>query len=602
MTTFTTWSLGLVAQALTGTVYVLYGSRPADPSVLDDAATAIPLENFPIPGAGAFLGRNEIFGESGTEDIDGDGQPDFLLLPGQDRWFRFTTLGDGYAGSQLLVAPGFETAHTALLRGDDARFDPTPPADRGSIELGRTLALGSEAGDRVVVKIDLSAYMDRREEPTAIQQALLTLDYQSPFAAQGPAAPTTLTDANGTLFFSASNPATGRELWKSDGTVLGTSLLKDINPGVFFAGPNLLGLNSNPQNLTNVNGTLFFAASDFSSAAPSGTELWKSDGTQAGTVLARDINAGANSSDPGNLVNVDGVLYFTANNGTNGVELWRSDPTVGAVLVRDINLFFGGTASSNPDNLTDVNGTLFFVADDGGTGAELWRSDAALGAARVETVNRPTSWDPHNLTNVNGRLYFTANDSASGIELWTSDGTAAGTTLVRDINTTAGAGSDPAILTNVNGVLYFTANDGVNAVELWRSDGTDADAGTVRLADVNASFAGLTNFGQLTVTANTLYFTAFESTTGIELWRYDVAANTLQRLTDIAPGPVSSNPSELTAIGSTLFFAADAGTRTPDLWKSDGSVQGTVKVSSDPRGVTELTAAGGSLFFTADEA
>ncbi len=360
-------------------------------------------------------------------------------------------------------------------------------------------------------------------------------------------------------------------------------------------------MSSNPQNLINVNGTLFFTASDSNSAAPTGTELWKSDGTPAGTVLVKDINVGANSSDPSNLVNVNGVLYFTANNGTNGVELWRTDPdpTVGAVLVRDINLFFGGTAGSNPHNLTDVNGTLFFVADDG-TGAELWRSDAALGAARVETVDRPASWDPQNLTNVNGLLYFTANDGTSGVELWSSDGTAAGTALVRDIDTTAGAGSDPANLTDVNGVVYFTADDGVNGIELWRSNGTDA--GTVRLAAVNASFAGLTNFDQLTVTGNALYFTAFESTTGIELWKYDVAANTLLRLTDIAPGPVSSNPSELTVIGSSLFFAADAGTRTPELWKSDGSVQGTVKVSSDPRGVSELAAVGSSLFFTANDA
>ena len=160
--------------------------------------------------------------------------------------------------------------------------------------------------------------------------------------------------------------------------------------------------------------------------------------------------------------------------------------------------------------------------------------------------------------------------------------------------------SAPANLADVNGVLYFTADDGVNGVELWRSDGTDA--GTVRLASVNASFTGLTNFGQLTTTGNTLYLTAFEPTTGIELWKYDVAANTLQRLTDTAPGPVSSNPSELTVIGSSLFFAADAGTRSPELWKSDGTLQGTVRVSSDPRGVNELTAAGSTLFFTANDA
>ena len=114
----------------------------------NDAATAIPLENFPVPGAGAFLGRNEIFGQNPTQDIDGDGQPDFVLLPGQDRWFRFTTLGDGQPGSQLLLAPAFEAAQTSLLRGNDARFDPTPPADHGSIELGNTLRWAARPATR----------------------------------------------------------------------------------------------------------------------------------------------------------------------------------------------------------------------------------------------------------------------------------------------------------------------------------------------------------------------------------------------------------------------------------------------------------------------
>ena len=172
--------------------------------------------------------------------------------------------------------------------------------------------------------------------------------------------PTTLIDVNGTVFFSASSSAFGRELWKTDGSVLGTNMLKDINPGFFFAGPNLFGTSSNPQNFTNVNGTLFFTASDFSSAAPTGTELWKSDGTPAGTVLVRNINA-----------------------------------TGGAT----------GPNSSNPANLVNVNGVLFFTADDGVNGIELWRSDAAQGAVRVEAVNRPVVWNPQNLTNVNGTLY-----------------------------------------------------------------------------------------------------------------------------------------------------------------------------------------------------
>src|SRR5205085_187558 len=92
---------------------------------------------------------------------------------------------------------------------------------------------------------------------------------------------------------------------------------------------------SNPSNLTNVNGTLYFTAND----GPHGYELWKSDGTTAGTVLVKDIYLGLYySSNPTNLANVNGTLYFQATDRTHGAELWKSDGTAaGTVLVADIN-------------------------------------------------------------------------------------------------------------------------------------------------------------------------------------------------------------------------------------------------------------------------
>ena len=107
---------------------------------------------------------------------------------------------------------------------------------------------------------------------------------------------------------------------------LGTPMLvKDIFSGFF---------SSSPYNLTNVNNTLFFTAYD----GANGQELWKSDGTETGTVLVKDIYTGeGNSSYPYNLTNVNGTLYFIANDGTNGYELWKSDGTeAGTVLVKDI--------------------------------------------------------------------------------------------------------------------------------------------------------------------------------------------------------------------------------------------------------------------------
>ena len=108
----------------------------------------------------------------------------------------------------------------------------------------------------------------------------------------------------------------------------------------------------------------------FSAGSNSGRELWKSDGTEAGTVRVKDINPGSASSDPRDLTNVNGTLFFSAYDGSSGRELWRSDGTeAGTVRVRDI---FTGSDSSAPYDLTNVNGTLFFSAADDSSGAELW--------------------------------------------------------------------------------------------------------------------------------------------------------------------------------------------------------------------------------------
>ncbi|MFO7144159.1 hypothetical protein B9T16_22595 [Arthrospira sp. PCC 8006] len=135
-------------------------------------------------------------------------------------------------------------------------------------------------------------------------------------------------------------------------------LFKDINPGTG---------NSNPSNFTVFNDTLYFTAND----GTNGYELWKSDGTQAGTVLLKDINPGTGNSSPSNFTVFNDTLYFQANDGTNGTELWKSDGTeAGTVLVKDIN---PGTRNSFPSNFTVVNDTLYFSAYDDTKGTELWK-------------------------------------------------------------------------------------------------------------------------------------------------------------------------------------------------------------------------------------
>jgi ELWxxDGT repeat protein len=304
-----------------------------------------------------------------------------------------------------------------------------------------------------------------------------------------------LVDMNGTLFFKATNSVNGTELWKSDGTLAGTQLVKDIQPGI-GDGINLsAGFNS----AANVNGTLYFVGID----ATTGFELWKSDGTEAGTVLVKDIVVGG-SSRPSELTNVNGTLFFVAQDNVAGSELFKSDGTAaGTVVVKDINV---GGFGSNPRLLTNVNGTLFFVADDAVNGIELWKSDGtAAGTVLVKNITAGSGTaGPGQLTSVGGRLFFTVDDGVHSSELWTSDGTEAGTVLVKDI-VPGGGTSLPQNLINVNDTLFFSANDGVNGSELWKSDGTEA--GTVLVKDIipgAGGSIGTVNFWQ--VAANSELF------------------------------------------------------------------------------------------------
>ena len=389
--------------------------------------------------------------------------------------------------------------------------------------------------------------------------------------------PMNLTPVNGTLFFTSTDGVTGRdqELWKSDGTVAGTVRVQDINPG---------SDSSNPQFLTNVNGTLFFTATD----GVHGYELWKSDGTPGGAVLVKDINLGSGDANLQALTNVNGTLFFTATDGTRGQELWKSDGTaVGTVLVKDV---FTGPGSSNPQSLTNVNGTLFFTMYAGPNSYILWKSDGTAAGTVVvkDFAAGGGSLNPQSLTNVNGTLFFSAYDGPNGNELWKSDGTAAGTVVVQDINPGIG-NSNPQALMNVNGTLFFSATDGVTGQELWKSDGTAA--GTVLVKDIGAGSGDSGPFPLADVNG-TLFFSANDGVTGGTLWKSDGTSAGTVLVGGYGPTlqnyPASFALPALADVNGTLFFLLyDLGPYR--MFVSDGTPHGVLANDSDVDSAT-LTA------------
>ncbi len=387
--------------------------------------------------------------------------------------------------------------------------------------------------------------------------------------------PGRMAELNGVLLFRADDGATGSELWKTDGTAAGTTMVKDISPGI--SGSSI----GTPVQFNN---KLYFAAT----TGASGTELWMSDGTAAGTTMVLDINAGS-SSNPDNFRVVGSVLYFTATNGTDGVELWKTDGTAaGTVMVKDIN---PGSAGSTPTNLNRVGSMLMFMASDGANGTELWKSDGtAAGTVMVKDINTgamgslPTLGYPQLASN--DTLYFFADDGTNGVEPWVSDGTTLGTYMLKDINpgfaaskTSTAAG---IFFTRVGHEVFFSASDATNGEELWKTNGTTA--GTVMVKDINpggsSGCSGTSWYTQLSATpvpSNILYFTATNGVDGNELWMSDgTAAGTVQ-VKDVNPGA----PSACGLIGlflehnGEIYFIPTTAANGYELWKTDGTAAGT---------------------------
>lgn len=387
-----------------------------------------------------------------------------------------------------------------------------------------------------------------------------------------PSGSTKFTKMNGGFYFAADDGINGVELWKTDGTDAGTTMVKDINPGAF---------GSNPVHFLAVGNTLYFQAS----VEGIGFELWKTDGTAAGTVIVKDLD-GAGSGVPLWLTAIGTTVYFTAREAATGFELWKTDGTAaGTVMVKDIN---PGAGDSRISFVTKVGNRLYFSATDGVNGEELWKSNGtAAGTVMVKDINPGIGdGDIRDLVNVNGTLFFAASPPGELVTLMRSNGTEAGTVVVK-------SGLDLIDeLVAMDNVVCFAAAGG----ELWKSNGTEA--GTELIRDINPSPDAIKLILRITRADDRVFFSGQDGTNGYELWVSDGTCNGTHMVKDIFPGSGGSFPDQrqIFAVDNTVLFGADDGMLGRELWISDGTCDGTYMlqdlypgpVGSDPQEIIKV--------------
>jgi len=245
----------------------------------------------------------------------------------------------------------------------------------------------------------------------------------------------------------------------TDGTIAGTQKVASV----IFPTPSI----TDGVQAVVMNGKMFFAGGD----TTNGYELWTSDGTTAGTTLVKDIYPGKISGNPTHFTVVNNKLFFVAENSATGREVWISDGTAaGTQLLKDI---FPGISGSQPQNFYAVGSLLYFQAIDPVNAAELWATDGTTsGTYLVKDINPTVSSAPYPLISRNGKLYFTATNNINGTELWATDGTSNGTYMIKDIDPGYKSGS-PGYITTYNGNLYFLGSTNFQA-GLWRLDNNDS--------------------------------------------------------------------------------------------------------------------------------
>jgi ELWxxDGT repeat protein len=370
------------------------------------------------------------------------------------------------------------------------------------------------------------------------------------------------------VFFSANDGIHGHELWKSDGTEVGTIMVRDIRSGEKGSNPALFAV---------IQGRVFFAAND----GRHGLRMWVSDGTADGTKLLKGSPPplSENWSGGGSAV-VRGSLYFTT---LRRYRIWRADGTMTGTFPLGIE---GRCIAS-------AGRTVFFVHN---ATSEVWRTDGTReGTFMLQHLRRPSAlFACPGFTDVKGTMFYEGRDVRHGYEPWKSDGTLGGTRLVQDIEPGPDS-SHPSMLGSAGNQAFFVT------AALWRTDGTKA--GTVRLHRFR-HWVGV--LGGSPVLNGRFFFYTSAGGLGAEPWKSDGTVDGTAMVKDIDPGGADSNPIGSAVLNGALFFTADDGIHGEELWRTDGTETGTsiVKDINPGEGVSfpdHLVSSGGFLFFGAND-
>lgn len=400
-----------------------------------------------------------------------------------------------------------------------------------------------------------------------------------------PDSPAELIEWNGRLFFSAEDSQHGREPWLSDGTASGTRLLKDIQPGARGSDPGACSSYSSSFQPVALGDQLFFSADD----GGHGCELWVTDGTEQGTRLFLDAAPPKLSRSLGPSIAQDGRFFFLSFS-----RLWVTDGTDEGTrrLTEDgawEPVTAAATRSRAPKGMlvsnaaADASGRRIFFwvvvySDKWGTDSDLWTTDGTQVGTYL--VSRADSMGPP-WGEIDGVHIFPGSEYENEIsEIWGVE-VARGTSS-RLHSIWPGGQTEPEFIADLGSTILFSADDGAHGRELWATDSTPE--GTSLVLDVNPHRSGVVGGGFVAM-GGSFYFGSgspgfpFRDPFGFELWRSDGTAAGTYMVQDLKGGPDSSDPRSLTPVEDQLFFVAESGLYD-QLWVTDGTRAGTRLVQS----------------------